>query len=143
MNAESGTTVAPELPELPAETFGADEADPGEVAEIRAEQAERRDGKYGSTKVGSGSGSRSGGGGAPGETSAEEEDEKPTQTMTFELRDSNDDPIKSEPYEVRLPDGSTRTGRTGEDGSVKIDGVEDGDAEISFPRMQDGEWDQG
>lgn len=138
MNAESGTTVTPELPELPAETFDADEADPGEVAEIRAEQAQRGEGKYGSTEVGSGSSSSAARSGAE-----EDEEETPTETMTFELRDNNDEPIAREPYEVRLPDGSTRSGRTGEDGSVQIDGVEEGEAEVSFPRLQDGEWDQG
>lgn len=137
MNPESGTEVTPDLPELPAEVFDADEADPGEVAEARAEQAQTRSGKYGSTRVAAGSGQA----GASAASEDEDEDEA-LSSMTFELLDDSEAPIANEPYEVRLPDGSTRTGRTDAQGRVQLDGVEDGDTEVTFPRLQDGDWDQ-
>lgn len=137
MNPESGTEVTPDLPELPAEVFDADEADPGQVAEARAEQVETRSGKYGSTLVSADSARAS-----SSDAADDEAEDEVLGSMTFELLDDSDTPIANEPYEVRLPDGSTRTGRTDAQGRVQLDGVEDGDTEVTFPRLQDGDWDQ-
>jgi uncharacterized protein (DUF2345 family) len=109
----------------------ADVADPGEVAEAKAEQIEKKSGKYGSTPV------------KPYKPpESEEEAEKKTAWIEIELVDEEDEPVPGEKYEVKLPDGSVAKGTLDGDGFARIDGIEPGTCEISFPKLDKDAWEK-
>jgi len=127
-SGKAGKAVAPADPEMPEE---ADVADPGEVAEAKAEQIEKKSGKYGSTPV------------KPYKPpESEEEAEKKTAWIEIELVDEEDEPVPGEKYEVKLPDGSVAKGTLDGDGFARIDGIEPGTCEISFPKLDKDAWEK-
>lgn len=56
--------------------------------------------------------------------------------VEFELVDEAGRPVAGEEYRIELPDGSTRRGRLGGDGRVRIDGIDPGDCTITFPGLK-------
>ncbi|MCB9897645.1 MAG: type VI secretion system tip protein VgrG [Planctomycetes bacterium] len=67
------------------------------------------------------------------------EDEKKS-FLSFELRDAADNPVAHEPYKVTLPDGTFVEGRTDADGKVRLEGLDPGSCDISFPLIDKSEW---
>ncbi len=55
--------------------------------------------------------------------------------IEIELVDDDGNPVAGEAYFVELPDGSSRSGRTGGDGKARIEDVDPGTAKISFPDL--------
>jgi hypothetical protein len=55
--------------------------------------------------------------------------------IEIELLDDDGKPVAGEAYFVELPDGSSKSGRTGSDGKARIDGVDPGTAKVSFPDL--------
>ncbi|MCK6556308.1 type VI secretion system tip protein VgrG [Candidatus Binatia bacterium] len=64
---------------------------------------------------------------------AEQEDKT---WVEIELVDEAGQPVAGEEYRVELPDGSTRRGQLGGDGSVRIDGIDPGECTITFPGLK-------
>jgi hypothetical protein len=60
--------------------------------------------------------------------------------IEIELLDEFGTPVLSEPYTLRLPDGSTRRGTLDRLGRARVDGIEPGMCEVSFPRIDGREW---
>lgn len=56
--------------------------------------------------------------------------------IEFQLLDAQGEPIPGEPFQVRLPDQSMRTGTTDQDGKVRFDSIVAGEATISDRRGQ-------
>lgn len=60
--------------------------------------------------------------------------------IEFELVDQLGDPVPGEPYKVRLPDQSLRTGTTDKDGKVRFECITAGEATICYTGLDTKEW---
>lgn len=118
------TLVPPAGPKKPE---AADVANPGEVEEVKAEQRKTESGKYGEAKV------------KPFGATAEDEAKK-KNWIAIELKDEEDNPVPGEYYEVKLPDGSKVSGTLDDKGTAKIDGIDPGEAEVTFPNLDKDAW---
>ena len=131
MGAKSGKAVKAVAPAKPDVADDADDADPGEVAEAKAEQIEKKSGKYGETPKK-----------AHKKAETDDEDDEKTAWIEIELIDEADEPVPSEKYEITLPDGSVAKGTLDGDGFARVDGIEPGSCEISFPDLDKDAWEQ-
>jgi len=61
-------------------------------------------------------------------------------SIAFRLIDQDGNPIEGEQYEVTLPDGSIRKGKTDKNGEVNIHGFAPGMCQVSFPDVHSDEW---
>jgi len=133
MGKKSGKAGSPVLPATPDTTEDADIADPGKMAEIKAEQVEKKKGKYGTdpTKPHK----------APqDEEEAEEEGKK--SWIEIELVGEDDKPIPGEKYKITLPDDTIAEGTLDEKGFERIDGIESGTCQITFPNLDKAAWEK-
>lgn len=134
MKAKGGSSVTAVAPAKPEEVFGADDADPGKIAEVKAEQIEKEAGKYGSTGLPAHK--------APKNQSVEEKEEK-TDWIEIELLDEEGNPVPGEKYEIDLPDGTLAKGSLDGDGFARVDGVLPGNCQVSFPELDKEAWSKG
>lgn len=127
-SGKAGKAVAPADPDQPED---ADVADPGEIAEAKAEQIQKQAGKYGQTPV------------KPYKPpQSEEEEEEKTAWIEIELVDEEDEPVPGEKYEIELPDGSVAKGTLNGDGLARIDGIDPGTCQITFPNLDKEAWEK-
>lgn len=56
------------------------------------------------------------------------------------LLDDQGRPASGEHYRIRLPDGSVAEGILGFDGTVRLEGIEEGACEVSFPDLDAASW---
>jgi type VI secretion system secreted protein VgrG len=138
--AMSGTLGSPVSPTAPTEAQDADQADPGQMSEIQAEQKEQQTGKYGSTVLTphNPSAAAAANVGAD-ETSAA--DRKPKTWIEIKLVNKDGLPVPGEKYQVKLPDGTVAEGTLDSKGHARIDGVDPGSCEVTFPDMDETVWD--
>jgi len=127
-SGKAGKAVAPADPDVAED---ADVADPAEVAEVKAEQQKKESGKYGETPTKPHK---------PPET--EEEAEEKTAWIEIELVDEEDEPVPSEKYEIKLPDESVAKGTLDGDGFARVEGIEPGTCEITFPNLDKDAWEK-
>ncbi len=118
------TLVPPAGPKKP---HAADEASPGEVEEIKAEQRKLQAGKYGEAKV------------KPFGAGEEGEEEK-KNWIAIELTDEEGNPVPGEYYEVILADYAKVTGTLDDKGTARVDGIDPGQAEVTFPNLDKEAW---
>ena len=128
-SGQAGSAVAPTSPDEPEE---ADIADPGEMAEIIAEQRQTQSGKYGATPV------------TPYKPpQTEEEQEKKTSWIEIDLVDEDDQPVPGEKYKITLPDGETvAQGTLDHKGFARVEGIEPGTCEVTFPNLDKEAWEK-
>mgnify|MGYP000134853111 CR=1 FL=1 len=131
MKAKGGKSISAVAPPKPAEAFGADDSDPGKIAEVKAEQAKKKAGKYGSTGLPAHK--------APKNQTEEEKQEK-TSWIEIELLDEEDKPVPGEKYEIELPDGSMAKGSLDGNGFARVEGVKPGECKVSFPELDESAW---
>lgn len=106
------------------------------------------DAKFGaSTDPTSGSNSKSGAGSStpvapPSHDANSDENKKKTSWIGLELvYESNGLPVVGMPYEVTLPDGKTVSGGSTDDkGRARVDGIDPGSCQISFPTLDKEAW---
>ena len=141
MKAKKGSKIEAVVPQDPEEVFAADEANPGKIAEVKAEQKSKSAGKYGQTKLpahkpkGSGSspakseGSKSSSGAAAGaaanNATSKSDDKESSQEekkswLGILLCDEKGKPIVGEKYEVVLPDGTLVVADEGKKGTGRL-----------------------
>jgi hypothetical protein len=60
--------------------------------------------------------------------------------VEIELLDDDGVPVASERYTIRVPDGSTREGRLDAGGRARVDNIDPGMCEVSFPDIEAREW---
>jgi type VI secretion system secreted protein VgrG len=127
-SGKAGSPVNPTSPELAAE---ADVADPGEVAKLKTEQIENKEGKYGA---------------AAGESSKPhkptEEDKETKSWIEIELVDEEDNPVPGEKYKITLPDGAVAQGTLDEKGFARVEGIDPGTCQITFPELDKDAWER-
>jgi len=131
MNPKSGKAGTAVKPADPKKALDADEADPGGVEEIKADQRKSQKGKYGSEKT-QGSGD---------EPETAEEKAKKKNWIEIELvNEKTGKPVPGEPYEIKKPDGKTETGTLDDKGFVHLDGLDPGTCQVTFPRLDKRAW---
>ena len=65
-----------------------------------------------------------------------------TSWIEIELVDEDDQPVPGEKYKVTLPDESVATGTLDENGFARIDGIESGTCQITFPNLDKDAWEK-
>jgi len=128
MQAKSGKKIKAVTPGEPQEVFVADEADPGKVEKLKAEQSEKKQGKYGETKL-------------PAHKPAEDDPEK-VSWIEIEMVDEEDEPVAGVAYSIKLPDGTETTGTLDSEGFARVDGIEPGQCEVTFPKLDKSAWEK-
>lgn len=128
MQAKSGKKIKAVAPGEPQEVFVADEADPGKVEKLKAEQSQKKKGKYGETKL-------------PAHK-APAEDESELSWIEIEMVDEEDEPVAGVAYSIKLPDGTEATGTLDSNGFARIDGIEPGQCEVTFPKLDKSAWEK-
>jgi hypothetical protein len=144
-SGQAGSAVEPIAPQSPHE---ADNADPGEVDKMKAEQIKTQSGKYGSTKVkpfqpdGAGNGGNGAAGNAPGAASVGENgtSEKRRTWIEIELVGEDDQPIAGERYRITLPTGEVAEGTLDAQGWARAGGFDAGQCKIAFPELDEEAW---
>ncbi len=60
--------------------------------------------------------------------------------IEIELKDDQGNTIPNERYRIKLPDGSTQEGNLDANGRARVDGIDPGTAQVSFPDIDVNEW---
>ena len=139
LSGSAGSLVAPTDPDA---AHDADNADPGETAQMKADQVQKQQGKYGSVKLTPHHSSSSAGSGAGSSESAAPEQQKKKHWIEIKLKDEAGKPVPGEPYQIILPDGSTAaSGTLDEKGFARVDDIEDpGTCKVIFPNRDKQSW---
>jgi hypothetical protein len=58
----------------------------------------------------------------------------------IKLTDDDGNPVPGARYDVKLPDGTTRSGRLGPDGTAYVRAIPEGDCEVTFPDVDGESW---
>lgn len=128
----------------------ADIADPGKIAEIKAEQRQTKSGKYGSQKVkpfkppAEPEAEVVEDSGPAGETTKKnkQEEEKKNSWIEIALVGEDDEGIPGEKYKITLPDGSVAEGTLDEKGCARVEGFEKGTCKVCFPDLDKEAWEK-
>ena len=124
--AGTGTPCSLVPPMAPKDAQEADKADPGQMAQIKAQQVQTQKGKYGSTPI---TPFKQGTGGAT----------KP-HWIEIELVDEDGNPVPGEQYSITLPDGSVASGTLDGQGKARVDGIDPGTCQVTFPNLDQSVW---
>ncbi len=125
MGKKSGKAGSPVSPAAPDVADDADIADPGKMAEIKAEQLEKKEGKYGSVQV-----------------KPHKPDEEKTSWIEIEMVDEEDEPVPGEKYKITLPDDSVAEGTLDGKGFARVDGIDPGTCKVTFPELDKDAWEK-
>lgn len=69
------------------------------------------------------------------------EAEEPTKSwIEIELLDDKGKPVAGEAYKIQLPDGSTVSGSLDANGRARVDGIDPGSCQVTFPNIHQDEW---
>jgi hypothetical protein len=126
---KSGTAGTVVSPTAPQEAHAADDANPGDVEKVKAEQRKTKKGKYGSEKVDPYK---------PPKTL--EEKKKKKSWIEIKMVDENNRPVTGMGYRITLPDNTVAEGALDDKGSARIDGIEKGNCKVSFPKLDQEFW---
>jgi hypothetical protein len=136
-NGTAGNLVSPAIPR---EAQEADVADPGEVAETKAQQQQLGSGKYGEVPVKPFKPWSAAGDAADGTSAGDSA--KPVTWIAIQLNDQAGQPVTGERYRIEMPDGTIAEGTLDEKGAARIDGIPDpGSCKNSFPALDQDAWD--
>jgi hypothetical protein len=151
MSGNAGSAVSPADPKAATD---ADVADPGQAAALQASQKQQqKQGRYNTISPapfkpptpGQGSGSTGSTGGTSDSSSSSTDNSQQNQPKTYieiKLEDTEGRPVAGESYKVTLPDGQTvAEGTLDQNGFARIDGVDPGQCQVTFPNMDKTVWD--
>jgi type VI secretion system secreted protein VgrG len=127
-------------PADPKAAQNADVADPGEVEKAKAAQQQSGTGKYGKTPV---KPHKPGGGGdasSEGGAAAAKSKKKPLSWIEIVMVDEDGNPVAGAGYQITLPDGSVDSGTLDEKGFVRLDGIDPGTCQVTFPDLDPNAW---
>lgn len=60
--------------------------------------------------------------------------------VEIELLDDDGQPVPNEPYRIELPDGSATEGSTDDLGRARVDGIDPGNCNVTFPSLDQSSW---
>jgi type VI secretion system secreted protein VgrG len=125
---KSGSAGSAVSPAGATKAEDADKTDPGEVEQIKAEQRQTKAGKYGATPV-------------PAHKPPQDPEEKKKKSwIEIELVDENGLPVAGQGYRILLPDGSAATGTLDPNGFARVEGIEPGACQVTFPELDERDW---
>jgi type VI secretion system secreted protein VgrG len=128
-SGNAGSAVSPAAPTAP---FDADDANPGVVEQTKAAQLQTKTGKYGSVQTKPYK---------PPQTQAEKA--KKPSWIEIEMVDEDNNPVPGEAYSITLPDGETVAEGTLDDkGFARVDGIDPGTCQITFPDLDQDAWEK-
>jgi type VI secretion system secreted protein VgrG len=133
-----GTAGQPVSPTAPEDATEADKADPGEMAHIKAEQEQAGKGKYGTISPASHTPSTVAA--AAAAQQATDPKAPPKTWIEIELVNKDGDPVPGEKYSIKLPDGSVAEGTLDDHGKARVDGIDPGSCQVTFPNMDQTVW---
>ncbi|MEW6518155.1 MAG: type VI secretion system tip protein VgrG [Thermodesulfobacteriota bacterium] len=125
-SGSAGSVITPIAPD-PAQE--ADVADPGAMAKIKEEQQAKQTGKYGAQPARPYK---------PPRSQAEKELKK--SWVEIKLEDQEGLPVPGERYQIKLPDGSLLDGTLDGNGFARVDGIDPGSCEVTFPNLDRESW---
>jgi len=127
---KSGTAGSAVAPADPKQAEDADNANPGEVEQLKAEQRLSQTGKYGSVQT------------KPYKPPQTQEDKEQKKSwIEIELVDANQKPAVGMEYRITLADGETvAEGTLDPKGFARVDGIEPGNCKVTFPRLDASGW---
>jgi hypothetical protein len=132
VNPQDIKAADPELPEVPEEPVAAANAEETGRVVAEDEQEEGEGTQMTSVELDERSDTQ--------EEEEEDEDEE-SHWVSIELQDEEGNPVVNEPFEIKLPDGSIRRGRTDEEGKARYEDLaQAGECEVRFPRLDGGDW---
>jgi hypothetical protein len=135
---KSGTAGSIVAPTDATASCDADDADPGAVEAEKAFQRDAQTGKYGTVQV------------TPHKRPDQQADDAPpdqppvvkTSWIEIVLVDANSNPVAGESYTVTLPDSSVAEGSLDNNGFARIDVIDPGNCQVTFPNLDGLSWDQ-
>ncbi len=132
MEKKTGTAGSIVAPVAPTDALEADNAEPGQVEDVKAAQKESKTGKYGTVPA------------QPFTPPASPEEwvGKKTTWIALELVGEDDKPITGELYEVKVSDGRLYRGSTDHLGKGKVPGIPEGTCKICFPNLDQEAWEE-
>jgi hypothetical protein len=126
---KSGTAGSAVPPAAPDPAVDADDAVAGGVDQSQANAITTKPGTYDSTKV------------KPYNPAKPfKPDPKKTSWIEIKLVDEKNKPVPGEPYSVTLPDASVAEGTLDEKGFARIEGIDPGTCQITFPYRDTEAW---
>lgn len=122
---KSASVVAPVAPDQAQEALN---ADPGEVSSTSSQAIETSPGTWESTTIG-----------APANPTGKKD---PTKTSWIEVQlvDESSKGIAGQTFIVTAPDGCDYSGTTDEQGVGRVDGIDPGSSDITFPDLDKDAW---
>ena len=73
--------------------------------------------------------------------SKSEENKAKKSWLAIFLKDQDDEPVPNEPYEVKLPDGTTvASGTLDAHGKARVEGIDPGQGQVTFPNRDKTVW---
>jgi hypothetical protein len=118
MNPKSGKAGSPVNPAVPEVAEEADVGDPGE----------KNEGKNGAAAT------------EPHKPTEEDIEEK--TWIEIELVDEEDNPVPGEKYKITLPDDKVAQGTLDNNGFARVEGIEPGTCQITFPNLDKDAWEK-
>lgn len=120
---KSGTAGNAVSPATPDPAVAADDAVAGSVDQAQGSGITKTAGTYGSVKV-------------------KPYKNDPTKKSWIEIKLVGEDkkPIPGEPYSITLPDGSVASGTLDDKGFARIEGIDPGTCQITFPNRDTDAW---
>jgi len=115
----------------------ADKADPGEMAQLKAEQIQQGKGKYGEVKLPPHKPSPPD---SPAGIAEPEAPPRPKHWIEIELLDEEGHPVPGELFHIVFPDGTEDRRSLDEKGYARYDGIEPGTCKVSFPNLDKKVW---
>ena len=128
-SGKAGSIVKPSAPDAVVE---ADDAKPGQIAELPETPSRQRAQAQLAEIV------------APPfkPPSEQEAEDEELSWIEIELVDENDEPIPGERYEVELPDGRKASGSLDNNGFARVEGFEAGSCKVTFPNLDKEAWER-
>lgn len=122
---KSASVVAPAAPDAAQEAI---DADPGEVSSTSSEAIETSPGTWTYVKMDTPS------------NPAGKKDPTKTSWIEVQLVDENGKGIAGQAFIVTAPDGCDYSGTTDEKGVGRVDGIDPGSSDITFPDLDKDAW---
>jgi type VI secretion system secreted protein VgrG len=63
-----------------------------------------------------------------------------TNWIEIKLVDTEGKPVPGEPYQITLPDGSVSDGTLDQNGFARVDGIDPGSCQVTFPNLDQDSW---
>ena len=126
---KSGTAGTAVTPAAPTAATEADKANPGALTDAQGNPLPDKSGQNDSAQV------------KPYKPpQSKEEKEKKKSWIEIALVGEDKNPIPGEPYQITLPDGTVAEGTLDEKGLARVDGIDPGTCQITFPKRDQDAW---